>query len=319
MPYSLSDANTMAYQIAAELKYGPDNRHDNPSTYEATWRINLLRKFRKKFTHFANLQRKGILEQVLVSVLARTFESGNCWEHAATGFTHFLKSRPKGRVEYLNINSDIYDDTHDYLILNRDPSTNLNHPESWNNGTIFLDPWSKNVFEISDTRKLSKLELARIGDVVGTEKYLHIDSLGVIDGQSITKEECTKVMEMLEELKKFTIHSGIDVFEDSSYRTRGFLSKLLTIIDQDLEAYKQSNIRLTAIAQFNTISETKADLKVEPGKVESKKVDQSVIDKSFISLINAKVGLFSSAKETKGSEQDKKPVVFHYITSPPLL
>ncbi len=73
---------------------------------------------------------------------AKSRRCGNCGEYAAVAFDFLMHTHCPFPLEYA---SYIDPGDHDFVIINRNPSTDVSRPSTWGPNTVICDPWAGQV------------------------------------------------------------------------------------------------------------------------------------------------------------------------------
>lgn len=87
-------------------------------------------------------------QKEIVPCVAKAYQMGNCGEHARVAL-EYLRQTTTPRAEII---ADFAND-HAFVVIDRDPSSNLSDPTTWGGAAVVCDPWAREYFPASKLKE----------------------------------------------------------------------------------------------------------------------------------------------------------------------
>ena len=145
------------------VTHGAANRPD--STPEAFFRVLLsvawMEEQKKKIENDAN---KATEERVLLARATTVFRAGNCEAQATCAFGYLFRDLKVSNMEIVRLKQD-----HCFLVIGRDPQSDIADYSTWGKNTVVCDPWASRYFPATDLRY-------QLNDIFMEAKFPTIDA-----------------------------------------------------------------------------------------------------------------------------------------------
>ena len=176
-----------------------------------------IRNFLKEFNEFS-LELDGVIRNFYQSINnCKKFSIGNCHELALMALDYVAKYAPNVDAEVYHIKGG----DHVFLVIGRDPDSNLYRPETWGDKAYICDPWSDKVYLASDYLSQTKNYYHSNGVNCIEDFNCRKHRLHPIDGQNTnhirnasSEDHLAKISELFESKSKTILSAVVSLEAD---------------------------------------------------------------------------------------------------------
>lgn len=128
------------------LPYEPINYGEDLQgiSFDAIRRVDLMRQ-EMELAFKGELEPHHNFDKVykIIAEIAKKHQAGNCGEQVAVAYLYLKNEKNLRRIEKLClVNGD-----HGFLVIGRDPLSDITQPKTWGKAAVVCDPWGKKYFQ----------------------------------------------------------------------------------------------------------------------------------------------------------------------------